>query len=119
MSHSGQTQGKVLFVFVRVWCVYVCLCVCVCVWGVCGVCVCVCVCVCGGEGALADLKMAQIGITGVRITYHIYLLNIVDLYILSGMHNMLLRPCSSVAAVRLIHYCIYPIFIELCIRILF
>jgi hypothetical protein len=67
----------------------------------------------------ADLKMAQIGITGVRITYHIYRLNVVDLYILSGMHNMFLRLCSSIAVARLIHYCIDPILIELRIRILF
>jgi len=99
MSHRGQIQGKVLFV-----CVSVCVCVCVCVYG---------------GGVFADLKMAQIGITGVRITYHIYLLNVVDLYILSGTYNMFLCPCSSIAVVRLIHYCIDPISIELRIRIRF
>jgi hypothetical protein len=71
------------------------------------------------EGVFADLKMAQIGITGVRITYHIYRLNIVDLYILSGTQNMFLRPCSSIAVARLINYCNDPIFIELRIGILF
>ena len=78
MSHGDQTQGKVLCVFVCV-CLCVCVCVCLCV-GLCVcVCVCLCACVCGGEGVFADLKMAQIGITGVRITFHIYLLNIVNL----------------------------------------
>jgi len=46
--------------------------------------------------------MAQIGITGVRITYHVYRLKVVDLYILSGTHNIFLRPCSFIAVARLI-----------------
>jgi hypothetical protein len=84
------------------------------------VCVRVCVCAraCAG-GEFADLKMALIGITGVRITYHIYRLNAVDLYILSGKHNMFLRPYSSIIVVRPMHYCVDPILIELLITILF
>lgn len=67
----------------------------------------------------ADLKMAQIGFTGVRITYHIYRLNIVDMHTLSGTHNLFLSPCSYIAVLRLAHYFIDPILIELRIRILF